>query len=330
MKYVSLKKCWYTFYMFASFLLLGCTGNSNKIVERFPIEKRLNPAQIHNLDSLYSAYSVVTDGNVYLFAQKRQAKFFVVTDKKFNIIGEMCPSGNGHGEWNSPIATGQFEQHDSASCAYILERSANSLFLQPTNGRKQTLVEKFKFKDMTSIRYVFRVSENSFVGALDDDNCEFFKYDKSTKAVKRFSHPIPDSDDFGNMSHMLLQTLATYNEKEHKIAISYYSFPLITIRNAEGDITCTIQMEKSLPHYDDTEIDSHLYFKAIKSDDKYIYALYSPDEESTNDYIVVLSWSGEPVAKYEISPAMDFAIDNIEKRFVAIDDKTGLCVEYKW
>ena len=86
-----------------------------------------------------------------------------------------------------------------------------------------------------------------------------------------------------------------------------------------------------MPHYTgDAEADPHLYFKAIKSDDKYIYALYSPDEQSTNDYILVFSWSGDAVAKYAISPAMDFAVDSNGKRFVAIDDETGLCVEYRW
>lgn len=332
MENASSKRVLYKLFMFALLLLLGgCSENTNKIVEKFPTEKQLKPIKIHNLDSLYSAYSIVTDGNVFLFAQKKKSKFFVVTDNRYNITGELCPAGNGHGEWNSPIATGQFEQHESLPCAYILERSTHSLFLQPTNGEAPTLVEGFKTKDITSIRNVFKINENSFLGTLDDDNCEFFKYDKSTQNVTRFSHPIPDTGNMGDMSHMLLQTLATYNESEQKIAISYYTYPLIIIRDTDGNIKCTLQMEKSLPHYiGDAEADPHLYFKAIKSDDKYIYALYSPDEQSTNDYILVFSWSGDAVAKYAISPAMDFAVDSNGKRFVAIDDETGLCVEYRW
>ena len=110
-----------------------------------------------------------------------------------------------------------------------------------------------------------------------------------------------------------------------------FSFPLITIRDTEGNITCTIQVEPSLSHYNaDNAADCHMYFKSIKSDSKYIYALYSPSEQSQKDCILVFSWSGEAVAKYSILPAMDFAVDGVARCFVAIDDETGMCVEYKY
>ena len=318
------------FVAMASFLV-GCDTQTNRIVEKYPLEKSLKAKNVNKTDSLYTMYAVVTDGNNFIFSQKKKARFFVTTDNSLNITGELCPAGNGHGEWNAPIATGQFGKQGSTPCAYILERSTHSLYMQPTNGNNPTLIESFKSKDITSIRYAFKTSDNSFAGALDDDKCEFFTYRKTDKHVETFEHPIPNTDKMGNMSHILLQTLATYNDNDGKIAICYFTFPLIVVRDSEGKIEQTIQVEKTLPQYtDDNAVEPHFCFKAIKSDSKYIYALYSPSEQSAKEYILVFSWAGDAVAKYAISPSMDFAVDSRNSRFVAIDDETGRCVEYKY
>lgn len=331
MRKLSIKYAMCAYFMAIFFFLAGCDTKTNRIVEKYPLEKSLKAKHVNKMDSLYTMYAVVTDGNNFLFSQKKKAKFFVTADNGLNITGELCPAGNGHGEWNAPIATGQFGKHESVPCAYILERSTHSLYMQPTDGNNPTLVESFKSKDIASIRYVFRVSDDSFVGALDDDKCEFFTYRKTDKHFKTFEHPIPNTEKMGNMSHTLLQTLATYNNNDGRIAICYFTFPLIVIRSSEGKIEQTIQVEKTLPQYtEDNAIEPHFYFKAIKSDSRYIYALYSPSEQSLKEYILVFSWTGDAVAKYAISPSMDFAVDSRNSRFVAIDDETGSCVEYKY
>lgn len=76
MENASSKRVLYKLFIFAFLLLFaGCSENSNKIVEKFPTEKQLKPIKIHNLDSLYSAYSIVTDGNVFCLHKRRNPSF---------------------------------------------------------------------------------------------------------------------------------------------------------------------------------------------------------------------------------------------------------------
>lgn len=329
MSYKMFKLSFKIYVLFALFMLCGCKDDVT-LVEKFPVEKELKAEPAAKLDSLYSLCDVTSDGTHFYFSQKRKARFFVVTDNNFNVSGELCVSGHGHGEWTAPMMTGQFGNDGGKDCAYILERPSHTLYAQPIDGSERMKVEDFKLRDIVSVRYAFKTKDGIYIGAQDDMTCEFFVFDGRSKAVKSFPHPVVDMKNVGDMSQMLLQTRATYNHAVDRIAISYFSYPLIVIRNANGSVVTTLQVESRLPGYSHDNVgESHVYFKDIKSDDKYVYALYSSPAHDERDFVLVFAWDGTPVARYELSPAIGFAIDGAGRRIVAINDADGKVVAYK-
>lgn len=315
--------------IFAVILFCGCQDDVT-LVSKFPVEKTLKSEPAENMDSLYSLYDVTSDGTRFFFSQKRKSRFFVVTDNDFNIKGELCVSGHGRGEWTAPMMTGQFGNYGGKGCAYVLERPSHTLYAQPIDGSERMKVEDFKSRDIASVRYVFKTVDGVYAGAQDDMACEFFVFDSRGKSVKSFPHPVVDMKSVGDMSQMLLQTRATYSYAADRIAVSYFSFPLLVIRNADGSVVATLQVEKSLPRYShDNVSESHVFFKDIQSDNKYIYALYSSPSHDDRDFVLVFAWDGTPVARYELVPAVGFAVDSAGRRIVAINDSDGKVVVYK-
>ena len=315
--------------IFALLFLFSCQDDVT-VVSKFPVEKTLKSEPAANMDSLYSLHDVASDGARFYFSQKRKSRFFVVTDNDFNIKGELCVSGHGRGEWTAPMMAGQFGIYGGKDCAYILERPSHTLYAQPVDGSERMKMEDFRSRDIASARYAFQTGDGVYAGAQDDMKCEFFVFDSRGKYVKSFPHPAVDMNSVGDMSQMLLQTRATYSHAAGRIAASYFSFPLLVIRNADGSVVATLQVENSLPQYSHDNVgDSHLYFKDIESDDKYIYALYSSPSHDDRDFVLVFAWDGTPVARYELAPAVGFAVDSAGRRIVAINDSGGKVVVYK-
>ena len=309
-------------------LFCSCSNDSS-VVTMFPTEKKLKADAVDMHDSIYSAYAIMSDGSNYILTQKRSDNFFVVTNSTFKKTGELCAAGHGNNEWTAPIATRQFCTHNGEECIYVLERPSHTLYMQPVKGGDRIKDEDFNIRGLTSIRYTFKTSDNTYIGALDDNKSETFVYNKTTKEIKSFPHPLIDMDEVGDMSQMLLQTNATYSPTVQKMAACYFSYPIIAIRDSNGNITSAIQVEKDLPHYNHENAgDSHIYFKDIQSDNKNIYALYSSPSSSTCDYILVFTWSGEPVAKYAISPSSAFTVANKGNRIIAIDEEIGTLKSY--
>ena len=162
-----------------SFLLLSvvvlaavcsCSKHTNRI-SKFPIEQTLKAKPAYTPGNLISAYAVTFVNGYYVFTQKDSMAFNVL-DNKFHKVCTLGRKGHGDNEWMAPYFTSQYAVDSKCSYIYVLERPAHSLYKIPVvkNG-KRILVESFKNRDITGIRYAFQTGNRQFIGALDEGNC---------------------------------------------------------------------------------------------------------------------------------------------------------------
>ena len=311
----------------------ACDNNRN-IVNEFPEEHCLSADNVNAVDSLFSAYSVINNGKYYIFTQKSDC-FFKVFDDSFREINDLAFRGHGNNEWYAPLATGQFCTIDSLEYFYVLERVSHKLYKIPINfeNSQRVNVEDFDIPGMTSIRYVFEIDKGLFFGALDDGECEFFTYNSRLNSFRKFEHSFSLPSNLRDYNQFLLQTQASFNAKQNKIAITYYSYPLLSIRDVKGNILAELQIGNDFPFIDKSNVwDVHNYFLDITSSDNYIYLLYDiPDKENISS-VLVFDWDGNPVARYDVDKAVAFSVNEENKFFLTIneDDSNGKCSIYSF
>ena len=170
--------------------------------------------------------------------RKKKDSFFHIYDHAFHEINHVGVQGRGNNEWIAPFATGQSERQKGRLGMYILERPSCTLRLWPLNGDERPMSEHvLKHHDLASIRYLFKTGEDTFIGASDDNECNFFCYDAKTKRLERRPHPkCTDIGSSQKCAQLLLQTLATYNPVQKRVACTYFSFPLLVIRDDGGNV----------------------------------------------------------------------------------------------
>ena len=284
---------------------------------------------------MYTAYAVAYYAGNYLFTQK-DSSFFCVTDTGFNTPHYLAIKGHGNQEWMAPLVTSQYEGKKDDARFYVLERPEHTLYTLSFQGNgKRKQVEDFKkCKVITDIRYVFKTADNEYCGALDYDSCNFFTYNSKSGKYKIFNHPTECQLNVeGQGLQQLSQTLACYNSKRKLVAISYFSFPMIVIRNTDGTIKKCIQIGSKWPRYNKKNLeDTHEYFLDICSDDKYIYALYDDPRKEKEVSVLVFNWDAQPVARFHIARAIAFTVNSDAHTIVAIneDDSHGQLTIYKF
>ena len=310
--------------------LCSCSKNTNRI-STFPIEQTLKAKPANTPGNLISAYAVTFVNGYYVFTQKDSMAFRVL-DTKFHEVCTLARKGHGDNEWMAPYFTSQYAVELKCSYIYVLERPDHSLYKIPVlkNG-KRILVESFKNRDITGIRYAFQTGNRQFIGALDEGNCNIFTYNAATNQVSK----IPHSDVIGEVnkqySQYLLQTQAAYNSKQGKLAVTYFSYPLIEIHDKGGKTLRSIVVGNSWPKYSDNNFSTaHNYFLDVTSDDDYIYALYDDPEKQQTCSLLVFDWQGNAVARYYIARTLSIAVNRQNHEILAIneDDSKALCTIY--
>lgn len=317
---------------FLAILMLSITscGNPshNKVIE-FPKEEELTSVKVSTTTELFSAYSIAYYSGYYLFTQK-DSTFFCITDSKFHKVCDIAPKGHGRDEWGAPLATGQFITQENNKYFYVLERPKHLLYLLPIKGdnKKELVVNLNKRKEMYDTRYIYQTGRHQFAGALDYGNCNFFIYNSLSSLYKELEQPM---ECHINKNHEIAQTLCTYNRSKKRFAITYFSFPLIVIRNENGNIIKSIQIGSDWPTYNNKkQKQGHVFFIDVCSNNNYIYALYDDPLDKLKESILVFDWDGKAVARYKIERAVAFTVNGDDNSFITIneDDSNGVLSKY--
>lgn len=316
--------------------LLSSCDKKEYVITEFPIDKELKAEPIKQLDSLVNAYNIVSNGETYVVQTAGTEYNFRAYDSSFKELNTFGHTGNGHDEWRSAYPSGQTTKDKDGNLFYVMETTAHKMYTLPLDGKGQRKeVADFDIKDAFGMKYAFEIAPGRFAGAIDDDNeYKFTIFDNKTKNKTEFPHP--DFKFFLKSrmtSQILMQTRGTYNVKAEKIATTYFSYPLVVIRDTEGNIIHTMQIGDKWPEYNEqSAAEMRVTFLGCTSDEDYVYALYDDTTRPKESSILMFKWDGAPVARYHIDKARAFAVDSKNKRFIVLkaDDSHGACNAYSF
>lgn len=321
-----------TFLLSIIFLLSACTNSKHDAVDKFPVDKQLKGERVTKLDSCFACYGVMYNDGYYVFTQKGNFAFRIF-DASFNGINQVCARGNGENEWLAPYATGQFDTRNEQKSFYALERPTHTLRLCTLSNGDRVDVEDFSGMDIADLRYVFCTGDKKYIGSQDEDERKLFCYDANAKKLTEFEHEGAETGECKAGKQDLLQTLATYNAEKRKLAVTYFSFPLLVIRSSEGDVVKTVRIGKDWPLYTDKNFeDANMWIVGVSSDDENVYLLYDDPALPNEMSVLVFDWEGTPVARYHIARAMAIAVNKDNHTILAIneDESNGVCSIYKY
>lgn len=310
-------------------------SNDTRIISEFPINQKLKGRPIKALDSLYNAYSIIKLDNKYLLTLKGEDKFLCICDNNFHIIKKCLKKGHGNNEWIAPLITGQSTYIKGETYAYVLERDKNKFYAVNINSLSDTRIkiEDFSSKQLYGISYVYRTEDKKYIGSKLVDLAELFTYDSRNNITQPIRISSMESSMFSANKFELSQTLATYSNAQRKLAVAYFSFPIIHILDDNGEYSITLQIEKNIPKYTNKNaIFPHSYLVDICSTKDYIYILYDNPKNKHGMNILVISWSGTAVARYDVPQLTCFTVDEDNKKFIGIqeDDTKGVGLEFKY
>lgn len=305
------------------------------IIRNFPVDKQLKAEAMPNTDSLINTFAIFSGKDHYVFLQARQENghAFKVCDKNFNVTGEIAPFGNGHDEWLSPVSMGQIVNDGNAESLYVLEGANQKYYKLPLAGGPRVEVADMTLPDSPTARNVFEVRPDYYIGTLNDDNesCTF-TFDKKAGKVNTLKEP---EYDFGmksrEMAFRFMQKLVSYNADKQKMVAAYFAFPLIVVRDTDGNITTSVRIGEDWPKYTEDMRDNG-YFRDIKTDEDNIYVLFNDPKLPEETSILVLEWDGTPVARYHVNKSIAFAVDGAAKKIFCInaDDSHGKMSSYTY
>ncbi|MGN0068991.1 MAG: hypothetical protein ACI350_04605 [Prevotella sp.] len=273
--------------------------------------------------------------NRYLLAIKGEDDFVCICDSDFRVVGKCLKRGHGSHEWTAPLVTGQRADVKGKTGAYILERGESRLFAVNLDSLTDTPVkiEDFSNGQLYGINYVYRTGVGKYIGSRLGESAELFTYDAVRGIVQPVQIAAMAPSAFSANKFELSQTSATYSDAQEKLAVAYFSFPVIHILNDNGEDPVTLQLEKDMPEYTSMNASSpHVYLVDICSTEDYIYILYDNPEDSRKMNILAIGWNGAPAARYDVPRLTCFTVDEVNKRFIGLaeDDTAGVGFEFSY
>lgn len=321
--------------IFIGNFIVSCS-NDTKIVKSFAIHEKLKGRHIAILDSLHNAYSIKKSGDNFVFSVKKAGYFLCIYDQNFRLIKTALQKGHGHGEWEAPLLTGQVLNINGKLYTCVLDRTKASLYGVNLNGDSlETIkIEDFGKTKIQEPSIVFlSVKDSNYIGARQIKRTDLFTYYKDGDNMhltepKGINPNIFSSDEFA-----LSQVQMTYNEEQEKVAVAYFTFPLIHIMDKKGMNGITLQLDKELPQYTKENVaEPYFYISDLCSTKNNIYVLYDNPQKKQEMSILVFDWDGQPVACYDVPRLTCFVVDENSHRFIGIleDDTNGVVFEFKY
>lgn len=277
------------------------------VVEDFPTALHLEAVPVPELDSGIGAYDIMSVGEYLLCTQKHSDYFFTLYDSSFNELCHFAGKGRGHHEYLAPAYSGQYSIENNELRLSVMDRALARLddIVIDLNSFE---VEYFPVCSIShnanlSVRSLYRTVDGGYCGISDDSDCKFFTSDSSFATIDYHDHimEFPVASDV----HSISQTVAAMHPDSSKIAVAYFNLPQIDIRNSDGAVVKTIFIGGIMRPQDIEKQAPEDFFLQIRSDERYIYALFEGKE---NDTIMVFDWDGDPVAKYNIGDSTSFAV----------------------
>jgi len=306
-----------------------------KVVSDFPVDRQLKGQHIKKLDSLFTAYSITKIADRFAISIKKEKYFLCVCDDNFNILHKTLKKGNGHNEWLAPMLTGQTTNINNTSHALVLERERNRLYAVNVNNpaSEPIILKDFSKDNLHNINYVYTYETDKYIGGRMLEQCELFDYDAKKHETDAIVPHHIDPALFSADRHSLSQTLATYNDRQKAMAVSYFTFPIISLISAKDKKDRTLQIGQEVPSYTKQNVsEPHFYFLDICSTDNNIYVLYDDPEFKEEMSILAFDWEGTAIARYRVPRLTCFTVDESHKRFVGIkeDDTEGVFFEFRF
>ena len=109
-----------------------------------------------------------------------------------------------------------------------------------------------------------------------------------------------------------------YNKDKGIIAEIYGSLPIVILHNEDGSIKKRIQYSGYSKHEDPIGQVADCFGDMILTNE-YIWLLYGDQDESSESKVFCIDYEGNPIAELIINSTTSIAVDEIEKKLIAID-----------
>lgn len=325
--------CTWSYVIFFMFVVTACR-QERTIIEFFPTEKELHGETVSALDSIHNAFSIYWHNEKMYLSTKGDYHLLIYNEKE-NKCTKALRRGHGNNEWMAPMITTQQVIINGRELSCVLERTSSILYgvnLEDADGSR-IFLKDFRDLRISDISSIFMLPDSSYWGIKDDNNCRPFRYDdKSGKVIEEEVNI--DESMFSADTHGLSQNLSTYCEQTGKMAIGYYAFPLLVIKDKnQASEDLLIQIGAFFPTYKKENVaEAHFYILDVMSTSRYIYLLYDNPDIPDKTSILVFDWNGAPIAKYTTKRMSCFTVDEKSSRIIALneDDSEGVCSIYKY
>ena len=305
-------------------------GAPYQIVTTFPKDTVLTGSRILAMNPRIGLIDISTVGNCILCTEKGVKYFFTLYDNSFNPLIQFGIKGRADNEYLAPLCEGGVSIGKDSIYISIFDRAESILkgVIIDKKSKTASVISNYASKnDKTmDLRTLFMARDGSFFGISDKNDCKFFSCDSSFNNIEFENTIFP----FGKEErvHEISQNESAAKPDMTKIAIAYYNFPQLEIREADGTIVKVIFIGKILKPQDVNKDNPTSYFEKIVTDEKNIYALFDDPDDKTYSSILAFGWNGEPKARYRVLKSTSFTI--LGNNIITInDDQTGaICSSY--
>lgn len=319
-------------------LLAGCKSrieSSYVIVSKFPIDKELSGNVIPAFDESPGMYDIGSAGKYFLCTEKHKEHIFTLYSPEYEKICGFAKSGRAGNEYLAPIYTGQYSIDGDVTRFKILDRLQGRLDTWVIGEKDPTPARAGKYEipqaNAFDLRNLYRLPGNGYCGVSDEFDCRYFTSDSTFSEVVFYDN-IMQFDRL--QAHPIAQTASIAKPDLTRVAIAYYNFPQLDIRDIGGEIIKTVFIDRILlpEEVDFEEEDSDEYFVKLSASEDFIYALYNLEAETKGkSKVLVFTWGGEAVASYTINAADSFCVNSEQTKIVAINrnQSSAMCTEYQ-
>lgn len=318
----------------AAAIFAGCSCSQDKktvLIKELPEQEILSGTRTGLLNERVGIYDIDKVGDCYLCTEKRTPMFYSLYDRDFNLITQFGVRGRSENEFLAPLYAGNADNVGDCLSFRIFDRAQYRLDTWTLDRTAGTVSKTGEMRVPTDkvfdMRILYAMPDNGFCGVSDDSECRYFTASEGFDEVVFHDNSI----SFANMeAHDISQTCSTLSPDNKRVALGYYSFPLLEIRDVNGSILKSVWISRKMrPEDIDLDAPDDYFMKTVASGD-YIYALYNDASSEENDDILVFDWDGHLQHRYRVRKALSFCVDLEAGRIVLLnsDQGEGLCTIY--
>ena len=303
---------------------------------RFPIEKELNYEIIQTEPVLLGKSTrLVICGKYIVFLRGRSEglNLFSVFDlTSGNYIGDFGSFGRGPGEFPAPDVQNAVSTEDGFAFFDIIKGLVYVNIEELIKGKSFVRKQVRLPGELYSLNDAFLINDSVIIGMPYMGNADYMYVRLNYKTLHtEYFGEYPDI--FVNKSTDELWAAfwrhSCVNLDGTRLVSFFDSQKMLRIYSQSGTLVKERVMETQEEYFSERYRRKYgltHYYKAVKSTDKYIYALcYGTQKKNflkTNPVIEVWDWDGEPIARFQMANSIltfDVTLDN--KRIYCVDNQ---------